>query len=73
MGFLNVLKKSAWKGLKLVGYVAGTGAVTAVLADPAAIAGLAAAAGPFGPAAALAITFALRTALDALKHRNAPA
>ena len=70
MGFWKVIAKSALKGLKTAGLVAGSGAVTAVLTDPGVIAGLAAAAGPLAPAAVLGITFALRTVLDALKHKD---
>ncbi len=66
----KVAGKSALKGLKTMGQVAAAGALTAVLADPAVVAGVAAAAGPLAPVVLLALTFGLRAGMDALKHKD---
>lgn len=68
-GFLKVLGKSAVKGLKTVGVTAAAGALAA-LAQPEVLVSLAAPAGLYAPAVVLILTGVLRTAQDAIKHRD---
>lgn len=69
MGWLEVLKRSALKGLRDVGIVAASAALTALL-DAGSIEPLLEGFGGLAPVVALGIAFLARTGLDALKHRD---
>lgn len=73
LGFAAVVGKSIGKAFRDVGIVIGSTAAIAGLTiaqNPEVIAPIGAALGPWGTFALLAIPWAARTAIDAIKHRD---